>query len=142
MSIVRLGFELAPGGSGRKRFFRIIIDGREYVTGCFLAEDLANLARRYPELASEGKRFDLFFSNAGPFSVSVFRRGGELYLRISDSFDGGVLEDGVGFDELRSALLGLMEAVARLPSTEARSRSDIESGMAGLRAWAGPFTEG
>jgi hypothetical protein len=140
MTIRRLAFEPAPGGTGRKTVLRLLIDDGEYVTACFLAEDLVNFAGRYTELADEGKRFDLFFSNAGPFSVSVTRRGAALYLRLSDSFDGGVFEDDVPFDVLRTALLGLMEAVARLPAADERSRNDLLRGIAAFRAWPGPFT--
>lgn len=140
MSIGRIAFALAPGGSGARTMFVIKIDDREYVTGCFLADDLVHLVKRFPEIAEEGRRFDLFFSNASPFSVALHRRGPDIYLRISDSFDGGILEDSVAFFALRSAILDLMEAVLRLPSVDPFLRGELEKGMAAFREWRGPVT--
>ena len=140
MSISRLAFALVPGGSGSKTMFKIQIDDREYLTGCFLADDLVNIVKRVPEVTEEGRRFELFFSNSDPFSVSVSARGNDLYLRISDSFDGGVLEDRVAFTALKFALLDLMEAVLRLPMLDPFLREELASGLVDVRQWRDPVT--
>lgn len=140
MPISRLAFEPVPGASGKKTMFKIRIDDREYVTACFLADDLVNLVKRFNEISVEGSRFDLFFSNAGPFSVSVACRGKELYLRISDSFDGGVLEDRVAFTALKIALIDLAEAVLGFPSLDPFLREELSTGLPELRGWRGPVT--
>jgi hypothetical protein len=140
MSISRLAFALVPGGSGAKTMFKIKIDDREYLTGCFLADDLVNIVKRYPEITANGSHFDLFFSNASPFSVSVSCRGNDLYVRISDSFDGGVLEDRVAFTALKFALIDLMEAVLRIPSVDPFLCEELENGLLGFRQWQGPVT--
>ena len=141
MTIGRLAFSPAPGGNGDRAFLRIQIDEAEYLTACFLGDDLANLVRRFPEMAEEGRRFDLFFSNASPFSVSVTRRGPELYLRVSDSFDGGVFEDRLGFETLRGALAGLVEAVLRAPGTGEDWRRALAEGLPALENWRWPVKE-
>ncbi len=141
MSIGRIAFALTPGGTGEKAVLRLQIDDAEYLTACFLADDLANLVRRFPEMDEDGRRFDLFFSNAGPFSVSVTRRGRELYLRISDSFDGGVLEDSVPFAMLRAALADLVAEVLRAPGLEDSRRRELSDGLPALRDWRWPVTE-
>jgi hypothetical protein len=140
MSISRLAFSLVPGGSGPKKMLKMRLDDRDYVTGCFLADDLVHLVKRFAELDEEGRRFDLFFSNASPFSVSVTRRGPDLYVRISDNFDGGILEDRVAFAALKGALIDLQEAVLRLQSVDPLVREQLEKGLAGFRQWQGPVT--
>jgi hypothetical protein len=138
MSISRLAFEPMPGASGNKMMFKIRIDDREYVTGCFLGDDLVNLVKRFDEISVDGSRFDLFFSNASPFSVSVACRGKELYLRISDNFDGGVLEDRVAFTAFKFALIDLMEAVLGFPSVDPFLREALSAGLADFGTWRGP----
>jgi len=140
MSIGRLAFSLVPGGSGPKTMFKMMIDDREYVTGCFLADDLVNLVKRFTEIAEEGRRFDLFFSNASPFSVSISCRGPDLYIRLSDSFDGGVLEDRVAFTALKFALADLAESLLRGGSVDPSLREELEKGLADFRQWRGPVT--
>jgi hypothetical protein len=139
MGIGRLSFSLVPGPSGPRTSFRILVDGREYLTSCFLLDDLLNLFRRYSELGEEGRRFDLFFSNSEPYSVSVTRRGRAVYLRISDNFDGGVLEQSVAFRALRTALEDLAaEALGKI-KTEPGARDKLRRGLEELRRWSGPL---
>ncbi len=118
----------------------IQIDDAEYRTACFLAEDLVRSVSRFREMDEEGKRFDLFFSNAVPFSVSVTRRGPALYLRISDSFDGGVFEESVPLEKLRGALADLAGAVLRAPGTDEQERRALADGLPALVAWRRPVT--
>jgi hypothetical protein len=140
MTIGRLEFSLASGGKGDRAVLRIRVDDAEYLTACFLSEDLVKLVRRFREMGEEGRRFDLFFSNASPFSVSVTRRGPELYLRISDSFDGGVFEDRLPFEMLRGALAALAEAVLLAGGMGEDRRRELAEGLPALKEWRWPVT--
>ena len=137
MGIDRFSLRLAPGRSGEKIPFRVIIDGREYATSCLLLDDLLSFFGRFRELGEEGRRLDLFFSSAEPYSVSVTRRGGALYLRISDNFDGGILEQGIELRALAAAVEQLAaEALERVKMDQTK-REGLRHGIEDLRRWSG-----
>ena len=138
MTISRLQFRLASELSDSKTTFKIIIDGREYITACFLIDDILNLLHRYTELAEEGRKLDLFFSNASPFSMSISYRGGTHYLRLSDNFDGGILEDRVSFIALKSAISDFISEVLDHFGRNQFMREELRSGLQQFNDWPGP----
>lgn len=124
--------------SAPRQQFKVAVDGTEYLTSCALLEDIAHILSHYADLAEEGKRFDLFSTNTDPYAVSVIRRDGLLYLRMTDNFDGNILEERVGFDALKDALTRfsgefLSRAAGRVPGEE-----DLQKGLKTFRDWSGP----
>lgn len=139
MEGARIAFSLEGADlSAPRPSFKVIVDESEFVTSCALADDIAHLLDRFTEMAGEGSRFDLFFSGAYPYSVSVLRRDGGHYLRITDNFDGTVLEEWVRLGDLRAALVDFVDewlsGAGRGMPAEAGMRENLRK----LREWPGP----
>ena len=139
MGIGSLEIRLHPQEHPHRRpSYSLTIDGAQFVTSSFLLDDTDHLLGRYEELALPGNRFDLLFTGASPYSVSIINRGGALLLRISDNFDGGVLEEQVDFTVLKTALAAFMEDFLGRPGLDAQSRNRLREALVHFRAWPGP----
>jgi hypothetical protein len=143
MGILSLKFRLHPEAHPRQRpVYSMVIDGAEFVTSSSLLDDFEHLLAKFEELAVPQNRFDLLFTGASPYSVAVIGRGGDLLLRISDGFDGGVLEEAVDFTLLRTALAGFIEEFLGRPGLDAPSQNRLGEALGRFRAWPGPVPRG
>lgn len=139
MGIGSLQFRLHPEATpSRKPQYSIVIDGTELVTSSVLQDDIEYLLAHCEGLSVPGKRLDVLFTQASPFSVSVQNRDGALLLRISDNFDGGVLEEPVDFPVLRAAICGFVEELVARPGMDPAARSGLLEALGRFRAWPGP----
>jgi hypothetical protein len=125
--------------SHRRPTYSLVIDGGEFVTSSFLQDDIEHLLSNFEKMAIPGKRFDLLFTGAVPFSVSIMNRGGALLLRISDNFDGGVIEESVDFTLLKTALAAFIEDFLGRPELDAPLRANLREALGRFRAWPGPL---
>ena len=124
--------------SHRRPTYSIVIDGQEFVTSSFLLDDIEHLLSKFGDMAIPGSRFDLLFTGAVPFSVSIIDRGGTLVFRISDDFDGGVLEEPVDFTLLKTALAAFIEDFLGRQELDIPLRTRLREALGRFRAWPGP----
>jgi hypothetical protein len=140
MGIGSLELRLQPDALSQLRpTYSLVIDGGEFVTSSFLQDDIEHLLGKFEEMAITQKRFDLLFTGAVPFSVSTIDDGGALLLRISDNFDGGVLEEPVDFSVLKTALAAFIEDFLGRPELDAPLRANLREALGRFRAWPGPL---
>jgi len=132
---IRLPQQSRPAG---RQTYSIVIDSKEFLTSSSLLDDIDHLLARYEDMAVPGARFDLLFTSAGPYSASIHNRGGALLLRISDSFDGGVLEEIVDFIVLRQALAGLIGEFLGMRWLDAAVTARLTEALGRFSAWPGP----
>jgi len=143
MAIGSLQFRLHPQEHARPlTAYSIVIDGTELVTSSVLQDDFEYLLSRHEQMAVPGMRLDVLFTGATPFSVSIVNRHGSLLLRISDSFDGGVLEEPVDFSVLKTALAAFVDEFLGRPGLDAAVRAALGEALERFRAWQGPSFKG
>jgi hypothetical protein len=139
MGIGSLEFRLLPEAHPHRRpAYSIVIDGGEFVTSSFLLDDIEHLLGKFEDIALPQKKFDLLFTGASPFSVSITGLGGSLLLRISDNFDGGVLEEPVDPSLLKTALAEFIEDFLGRPGPDAAVQTRLREALGRFRAWPGP----
>jgi len=124
--------------SAPRQHFKVMVDGTEFVTSCALLEDIAHILSHYTDMAEEGKRFDLFSTNTSPYSVSVTRMEGLFYLRMTDNFDGNILEERVRFDALRGALERFIEETLSKNPKGVPDEDGLRDRLKRFREWPGP----
>lgn len=124
--------------SAQRQHFKVGIEGAEYATSCALLEDIAHLLSHYTDLAEEGKRFDLFSTNTAPFSISVIRKDGLFYLRMTDNFDGNILEERVSIGALRDALARFIDKELSSLATGLPDEKGLRDGLKRFRDWPVP----
>jgi len=143
MAIGSLRFRIHPGEpTGPMTRYSIEIDGTEFVSSSVLAEDFRYILDHCDEMAVPGKRLDILFSGASPFSVAVVNRDGSLFLRISDNFDGGVLDEPVEPLVLRAALAAFIEGFLDRPGQDPEWVAGLRGPLARFRDWPGPAVRG
>jgi hypothetical protein len=139
MGIGKLQIRLHRDGPPLPRpTYSLEIDGGEYVTSSFLLQDIGHLMTGFGDMGVSGKRFDLFFTGADPFSISIINRDGTMVLRITDNFDGGVLEEALDLTLLKAALAAFIEDVLGRPGIDDDARCRLREGLDRFRAWPGP----
>lgn len=143
MAIGSLVFRIRPGEqTGPRTSYSIDIDGTEFVSSSVLADDFSYLLAHGDEMAVPGKRLDVLFTGASPYSVAVVNRDGSLFLRIMDNFDGGVLDEPVDHSVLRTALAAFIEEFLDRPGTDPEIVAALRVALGRFRDWPGPAVRG